>query len=431
MATRPWPSPIGRRLWGWSPRFHRVARAAGLRALVGAEIAVDPILRPVSPAHATHATSPSFFPSVRRDSPSRNAIRLGEIDHGPLAIAAIHDDLEGITHVRSDQRLANRGFRRHDDDETIPAGALQLSAGTDRQYEERALLLTGFILDPHVDQRTNGHRIRRPEPPQPAFREVEQAFHLGDGLLSTTTMTRREAGLDRRTLGVLAAPRFGARTIRFLGRVGFGATRAGDPLSIHGLQLVDEKQFEIHFDSLIPRFSARLHVRIALHALQSAPSNPSEASNIARVSTENKMTTATINTNKGAIKVELFTDEAPKTTGNFIKLAKEGFYDGLSFHRVIADFMVQAGCPKGTGTGGPGYTFDDEAGALALPHDAPGRLSMANAGPNTNGSQFFITHVATPWLDGKHGVFGKVLEGQDVVDAIAQGDKMESVKIED
>jgi peptidyl-prolyl cis-trans isomerase B (cyclophilin B) len=140
-------------------------------------------------------------------------------------------------------------------------------------------------------------------------------------------------------------------------------------------------------------------------------------------------TTATIKTSKGDIKLELFTDQAPKTTGNFIKLAKEGFYDGLSFHRVIADFMVQAGCPKGTGTGGPGYTFDDEPGALALPHDAPGRLSMANAGPNTNGSQFFITHVATPWLDGKHGVFGRVLEGQDVVDSIAQGDKMESVVI--
>jgi peptidyl-prolyl cis-trans isomerase B (cyclophilin B) len=143
------------------------------------------------------------------------------------------------------------------------------------------------------------------------------------------------------------------------------------------------------------------------------------------------MTTATITTTKGAIKVELFTEQAPKTTGNFIKLAREGFYDGLSFHRVIADFMIQGGCPLGTGTGGPGYQFDDEPGALALPHDGPGRLSMANAGPNTNGSQFFITHVATPWLDGKHGIFGQVLEGQDVVDSIAQGDKMESISIED
>ena len=138
------------------------------------------------------------------------------------------------------------------------------------------------------------------------------------------------------------------------------------------------------------------------------------------------MTKATITTSKGAIKVELYTEQAPKTTGNFIKLAKEGFYDNLVFHRVIADFMVQGGCPEGTGTGGPGYTFDDEASALALPHDGPGRLSMANAGPNTNGSQFFITHMATPWLDGKHGVFGAVLEGQDVVDLIEQGVAMQS-----
>jgi peptidyl-prolyl cis-trans isomerase B (cyclophilin B) len=146
-------------------------------------------------------------------------------------------------------------------------------------------------------------------------------------------------------------------------------------------------------------------------------------------STETSMTTATITTNKGAIKLELFTEQAPETTGNFIKLANDGFYNGLTFHRIIADFMVQTGCPQGTGTGGPGYQFDDEAGALALPHDAPGKLSMANAGPNTNGSQFFITHVATPWLDGKHGVFGQVLEGQDIVDSIAQGDTMESVEI--
>ena len=141
------------------------------------------------------------------------------------------------------------------------------------------------------------------------------------------------------------------------------------------------------------------------------------------------MTTATITTSKGAIKLELFTDRAPETTGNFMKLAKEGFYDGLKFHRVIADFMVQTGCPQGTGTGGPGYQFADEASALGIPHDAPGKLSMANAGPNTNGSQFFITHVATPWLDGKHAVFGEVLEGQDIVDSIAQGDTMEKVEI--
>jgi len=146
-------------------------------------------------------------------------------------------------------------------------------------------------------------------------------------------------------------------------------------------------------------------------------------------STETFMTTATITTNKGAIKVELYTEQAPDTTANFIKLVKDGFYNGLTFHRVIADFMVQAGCPQGTGSGGPGYQFDDEAGALALPHDGPGKLSMANSGPNTNGSQFFITHVATPWLDGKHGIFGQVLEGQDIVDSIAQGDKMESIEI--
>ena len=143
------------------------------------------------------------------------------------------------------------------------------------------------------------------------------------------------------------------------------------------------------------------------------------------------MTTATITTKKGVIQIELFTDKAPETTANFIKLARQGFYDGLKFHRVIADFMIQAGCPKGTGTGGPGYTFADEKSALALKHDVPGRLSMANAGPNTNGSQFFITHVPTPWLDGKHAVFGQVLAGQNVVDTIAQGDVMDSVVIAD
>lgn len=141
------------------------------------------------------------------------------------------------------------------------------------------------------------------------------------------------------------------------------------------------------------------------------------------------MTTATITTSKGVITLELFTDAAPETTGNFIKLARQGFYDGLKFHRVIADFMIQTGCPKGTGTGDPGYKFNDEKSALALKHDVPGRLSMANAGPNTNGSQFFITHVPTPWLDGKHAVFGQVQSGQDIVDTIAQGDKMESVVI--
>jgi len=137
---------------------------------------------------------------------------------------------------------------------------------------------------------------------------------------------------------------------------------------------------------------------------------------------------ATIETDRGTIRLELHDDKVPKTVANFEKLAKQGFYDGLKFHRVLADFMVQTGCPQGTGTGGPGYQFEDEFHD-DLKHDGPGVLSMANAGPNTNGSQFFITHVATPWLDGKHSVFGKVLEGQDVVDAIRQGDTMKKVTI--
>ena len=140
------------------------------------------------------------------------------------------------------------------------------------------------------------------------------------------------------------------------------------------------------------------------------------------------MKVATIATSKGTIRLELFEDKVPNTVGNFEKLSTSGYYDGLKFHRVIPDFMVQGGCPNGTGTGGPGYQFEDEFHP-DLKHDTPGVLSMANAGPNTNGSQFFITHVPTPWLDGKHSVFGKVLEGQDVVDAIAQGDVMEKVTI--
>jgi len=140
------------------------------------------------------------------------------------------------------------------------------------------------------------------------------------------------------------------------------------------------------------------------------------------------MKVATITTKRGPIRIELFEDKAPNTCANFEKLAGEGFYDGLKFHRVIKDFMIQGGCPNGTGTGGPGYTFADEFHA-DLKHDGPGILSMANAGPNTNGSQFFITHVETPWLDGKHSVFGRVIEGQDVVDSIHQGDVMEKVEI--
>jgi peptidyl-prolyl cis-trans isomerase B (cyclophilin B) len=141
------------------------------------------------------------------------------------------------------------------------------------------------------------------------------------------------------------------------------------------------------------------------------------------------MKVATITTNRGDIKLELFEDKVPKTVANFEKLVKDGFYNGLKFHRVIEDFMIQTGCPKGTGTGGPGYTFEDEFHP-DLKHDKPGILSMANAGPNTNGSQFFITHVPTPWLDRKHSVFGRVLgDGQKVVNAIEQGDKMEKVTI--
>lgn len=142
------------------------------------------------------------------------------------------------------------------------------------------------------------------------------------------------------------------------------------------------------------------------------------------------MKVATIVTNKGTIRLQLHDDKTPKTVENFETLAAKGFYDGLKFHRVIPNFMIQGGCPLGTGTGGPGYSFADEFHA-ELKHDGPGVLSMANAGPNTNGSQFFITHVATPWLDGKHSVFGRVLEGQDVVDAIRAGDVMEKVTVAD
>jgi peptidyl-prolyl cis-trans isomerase B (cyclophilin B) len=140
---------------------------------------------------------------------------------------------------------------------------------------------------------------------------------------------------------------------------------------------------------------------------------------------------ATITTSKGPIQLELFPEQAPMTVANFVNLARRGFYDDLNFHRVIADFMIQGGCPLGTGTGGPGYRFEDEC-SPELRHDAPGKLSMANAGPGTNGSQFFITHVATPWLDGKHTVFGAVVSDadQDVVNSIAQGDSIVSITIE-
>ena len=154
---------------------------------------------------------------------------------------------------------------------------------------------------------------------------------------------------------------------------------------------------------------------------------------------------AQMDTSKGMIVLQLEFEKTPITVANFVGLAEgtkpystdEGepedqdgspYYDGLVFHRVIPDFMIQGGCPDGVGSGGPGYKFDDEIDDT-LQHDGPGIFSMANAGPGTNGSQFFITHVATPWLDGKHTVFGRVIEGQDVVDAIEQGDEIKAVKI--
>jgi peptidyl-prolyl cis-trans isomerase B (cyclophilin B) len=144
-----------------------------------------------------------------------------------------------------------------------------------------------------------------------------------------------------------------------------------------------------------------------------------------------KSYTATLETSRGKIVIELFPKDAPLTVNNFVFLAREGFYDGTSFHRVIADFMIQGGDPTGTGRGGPGYRFADEVKDNPRKHDKPGILSMANAGPNTNGSQFFVTHRATPWLDGKHTVFGQVRAGQDVVDAIRQNDKLNKVTIEE
>jgi FKBP-type peptidyl-prolyl cis-trans isomerase len=148
---------------------------------------------------------------------------------------------------------------------------------------------------------------------------------------------------------------------------------------------------------------------------------------------------AKFNTSKGGVLVNLEFEKTPGTVGNFVALAEGSlensvkpqgtpYYDGLKFHRVIPDFMVQGGCPQGTGTGNPGYKFDDEFHP-DLKHDGPGVLAMANSGPGTNGSQFYITHIATDWLDGKHTVFGKVIEGQDIVDTIAQGDTIESLEI--
>jgi peptidyl-prolyl cis-trans isomerase B (cyclophilin B) len=139
---------------------------------------------------------------------------------------------------------------------------------------------------------------------------------------------------------------------------------------------------------------------------------------------------AEMTTSKGVINIELFAEEAPVTVSNFVNLANRGYYDGLSFHRVIDNFMIQGGCPQGSGTGGPGYRFEDECHPDRR-HDRGGVLSMANAGPSTNGSQFFITHNETPWLDGKHTVFGAIISADDqaVIDAIGVGDSIDSVKI--
>jgi peptidyl-prolyl cis-trans isomerase B (cyclophilin B) len=142
----------------------------------------------------------------------------------------------------------------------------------------------------------------------------------------------------------------------------------------------------------------------------------------------NKKYTATFDTSRGQIVCELFAKDAPNTVNNFVFLAKEGFYNDTKFHRVIADFMIQGGCPLGTGTGDAGYKFADELKNNPRRHQR-GSLSMANAGPNTNGSQFFITHVVTDWLDGKHTVFGQVASGQDVVDKVKQSDVLKSVTI--
>lgn len=144
----------------------------------------------------------------------------------------------------------------------------------------------------------------------------------------------------------------------------------------------------------------------------------------------NKTYVATFETSRGKIVCELFGKDAPKTVNNFVFLARDEFYDGTVFHRVIPDFMIQGGDPTGSGRGGPGYRFEDETKDNPNRHTV-GALSMANAGPNTNGSQFFITHVPCDWLDGKHTVFGKVLEGQDIVDGTQQGDKLLKVSIEE
>lgn len=162
--------------------------------------------------------------------------------------------------------------------------------------------------------------------------------------------------------------------------------------------------------------------------------NSANVNNQSTETNQSSMTNTTSNTvtlkvkGFGDITIQLYPQDAPKTAENFLKLTEKGYYDGITFHRVSKGFVIQGGDPTGTGAGGPGYRFEDEIDP-SLKHSGPGTLSMANAGPGTNGSQFFITHVATPWLDGKHTVFGKVLKGQDVVNAIKQGDKIEKITI--
>jgi peptidyl-prolyl cis-trans isomerase B (cyclophilin B) len=158
--------------------------------------------------------------------------------------------------------------------------------------------------------------------------------------------------------------------------------------------------------------------------------DPAEIQALMQTTTYEQDVEVCMHTNKGDINLTLFATKTPKTVTNFLELARKGYYDGLSFHRVIPNFMIQGGCPDGRGTGGPGYKFGDEF-TSELRHDGPGVLSMANAGPGTNGSQFFITHIATDWLDGKHTVFGKVVSDTDqqVVDAIRMGDEILSIEV--
>jgi peptidyl-prolyl cis-trans isomerase B (cyclophilin B) len=162
-------------------------------------------------------------------------------------------------------------------------------------------------------------------------------------------------------------------------------------------------------------------------AQSAPPEEPAAAARPEAEIDEDALPLIRMETSKGVITIELFEDDAPNTVANFVNLIEKGFYDGLTFHRVIPNFMIQGGDPQGTGMGGPGYRFADEFSKRR--HAGPGTLSMANAGPNTNGSQFFITHVATPWLDGRHSVFGRVVEGQGVVSAIRARDRMLQVVV--